>query len=56
MSEFLGKTKTALELVGFLLRTPLWWVAPAAGLLLLGGILGLMADSGVISPFIYTLF
>ena len=44
------------ELLRFLWARKLWWLIPMIVALLLFGVLLLLGASGVLSPFIYTLF
>jgi hypothetical protein len=44
------------ELMRFLWARKLWWLVPMIVALLLFGLLMLLGSSGVLSPFIYTLF
>jgi hypothetical protein len=56
MARFVARVGTASELSSFVVKRGLWWCIPAIGLLLIAGLLGMIVDTGVVSPFIYTLF
>ncbi len=60
LRERLGDFTSRLGIVGELLRflwaRKLWWLIPMILALLLFGVLLLLGASGVLSPFIYTLF
>jgi len=47
---------TAGEVIAFLWRRKLWWLAPLVILLLIFGALLLLAGTTGIAPFIYTMF
>ena len=52
----LSRLGTAGEVVAFLWRRKLWWLAPFVILLLIFGALLLLAGTTGIAPFIYTMF
>jgi len=44
------------ELLAFLWRNKIWWIAPAVSVLIVFGLLLYLARSNASSPFVYTLF
>jgi hypothetical protein len=56
MARFVARVGTAADLSSFVVKKGLWWCIPAVGILLIAGLLGMIVESGVVSPFIYTLF
>jgi uncharacterized protein YqhQ len=56
VSDFTSRLGIVGELLRFLWARKLWWLIPMIVALLLFGVLLLLGASGVLSPFIYTLF
>ena len=56
VGDFTSRLGIAGELLRFLWARKLWWLIPMIVALLLFGVLLLLGASGVLSPFIYTLF
>jgi hypothetical protein len=54
--RFLSKMGVFRELLGFLWKRKLWWLAPMVILLVLFGLLLDFTQSSAIAPFIYSLF
>jgi hypothetical protein len=56
INDAVSRFGIAGELMRFLWARKLWWMIPMIVALLLFGLLMLLGSSGVLSPFIYTLF
>jgi hypothetical protein len=56
MREFLSRMGIFGEFMGFLWQRKLWWLIPMVVALIVFGILFIMASSGALSPFLYSLF
>ena len=55
-SSFASRLGIVGELLGFLWARKLWWMIPMIVALLLFGAIILLGSSGVLSPFIYSLW
>jgi hypothetical protein len=56
VSGFVSRLGIVGELLRFLWARKLWWLIPMILALLVFGLLIILGASGVLSPFIYTLF
>ncbi|MCC7448175.1 MAG: hypothetical protein IT324_12220 [Anaerolineae bacterium] len=56
ISDFVSRLGILGELMRFLWARKLWWLIPMIVALLIFGILIIMGASGVLSPFIYSVF
>jgi hypothetical protein len=56
VSDFVSRLGILGELMRFLWARKLWWLIPMIVALLIFGILIIMGASGVLSPFIYSVF
>ena len=56
ISGFISRLGVFGELMRFLWARKLWWLIPMVLALLVFGLLIILGASGVLSPFIYTLF
>jgi hypothetical protein len=56
ISDFVSRLGIAGELLRFLWARKLWWLIPMIVALFVFGLLIILGASGVLSPFIYTLF
>ncbi len=56
ISDFVSRLGILGELMRFLWARKLWWLIPMIIALLVFGILIIMGASGVLSPFIYSVF
>jgi hypothetical protein len=56
VNDFTSRLGIVGELMRFLWQRKLWWLMPMVVALLIFGVLMLLGASGVLSPFIYTLF
>jgi hypothetical protein len=54
--RFISKMGVFHELLAFLWKRKLWWLAPMVILLVLFGLLLVFTQSSAIAPFIYSLF
>ena len=51
MKSALGRSRTALALLRYCIRGRMWWAAPALGMLLIAGVLGLFGgNSNPLTP------
>ncbi len=56
INDFVSRLGILGELMRFLWARKLWWLIPMIVALLIFGILIIMGASGVLSPFIYSVF
>ncbi len=56
MNKVLSRMSIFRELLAFLWKRKLWWLAPMVVMLVLFGLLLVFIQSSAIAPFIYSLF
>ena len=56
ISDFVSRLGIVGELLRFLWARKLWWLIPMIIALFVFGVIFILSASGVLSPFIYTLF
>ena len=55
-ATFAGRFRIGANLLRFFWQQKLWWMVPLVGIVLLAGLLFLVGQQSVITPFIYVLF